>query len=136
MEQLGAQFRLYTMDGGELGSLEDETFSADCVEDHHPWRKRASRCGERQAGERDKDRGGYPCNALPKDILSPKPPKTARVSSTPCASKGSAEKAEGRFYHPRLYHRGAGSGMSFFLRKIMGKRMSSKHPGAKGEFAR
>ena len=30
MEQLGAQFG-YTLDGGELGSLEDETFSADGV---------------------------------------------------------------------------------------------------------
>ena len=46
----------YTLDGSDLGELQDETFSAEERDRHDPWRRRASRVGEGHARQRDPDR--------------------------------------------------------------------------------
>ena len=56
----------YTLDGSDLGELQDETFSRRGGLDHHPRRRRAPRLGEGQArqrhpaGRRDRRRAAAP----------------------------------------------------------------------------
>ncbi len=90
LEKLGADFG-YTLDGGEAGSLEDETFSADAVEvvihgviAHPGYAKGKMVNAMKIAGEI--------LAALPKDRLSPESTEGRRGFIHPVRVEGIAEK--------------------------------------------
>ncbi|RPD38034.1 peptidase T [Chitinophaga barathri] len=130
MEQLGAQFG-YTMDGGELGSLEDETFSADGVKitihgiSVHPGAAKGKLVSAVKIA-------ADILHALPKDILSPETTEDRQGFIHPVRIEGITEKAEIDFII-RDFTTEELQGHEFFLRKIMETEVA-KHPGAKGEF--
>ncbi|WP_346318562.1 peptidase T [Chitinophaga sp. YIM B06452] len=130
MEQLGAQFG-YTMDGGELGSLEDETFSADGVKitihgvSVHPGAAKDKLVSAVKIA-------ADILHALPKDILSPETTEDRQGFIHPVRIEGITEKAEIDFII-RDFTTAELEGHEFFLRKIMETEVA-KHPGAKGEF--
>ena len=130
MEQLGAQFG-YTMDGGELGSLEDETFSADGVKiiihgvSVHPGAAKGKLVSAVKIA-------ADILHALPKDILSPETTEDRQGFIHPVRIEGITERAEIDFII-RDFTTAELEGHEFFLRKIMETEVA-KHPGAKGEF--
>ncbi|MEO7923876.1 MAG: peptidase T [Chitinophagaceae bacterium] len=90
LKKLGADFG-YTLDGGELGSLEDETFSADAVQviihgviAHPGYAKDKMINAMKIAGE--------VLAALPKDRLSPESTEGKRGFIHPVRLEGIAEK--------------------------------------------
>lgn len=90
LEKLGAEFA-YTLDGGEVGSLEDETFSADAVQviihgviAHPGYAKGKMVNALKIAGEI--------LAALPKDRLSPESTDGKRGFIHPVRVEGIAEK--------------------------------------------
>lgn len=90
IEKLGAQYG-YTLDGGEAGSLEDETFSADAVRvtvhgviTHPGYAKGLMVNALKLAGEI--------LAALPKDTLSPESTEKKEGFIHPVAVNGLAEK--------------------------------------------
>lgn len=126
MEQLGARFG-YTMDGGELGSLEDETFAADGVKisiqgvSVHPGTAKGKLVSAIKIAAEI-------VNALPKDILSPETTEDRQGFIHPVRIEGMVEKAEidliiRDFTAPEL------EGHEFYLRKIM-ETTVARHPGA------
>ncbi len=91
LEKLGADFG-YTLDGGEAGSLEDETFSADAVTitvhgviSHPGYAKDKLVNALKIAGEI--------MEALPKDSLSPETTEGRQGFIHPVRMEGMAEKA-------------------------------------------
>jgi tripeptide aminopeptidase len=91
IEKLGAQFA-YTLDGGEAGSLEDETFSADAVKitihgviTHPGYAKNKLKNALKIAAEI--------LDALPKDALSPETTDKKEGFIHPTAVNGISEKA-------------------------------------------
>ena len=91
LEKLGADFA-YTLDGGEKGSLEDETFSADGVEvkifgvSAHPGYAKDKMVNALKIA-------GQILHALPKDRLSPESTEGRRGFIHPVAVNGIAEEA-------------------------------------------
>ena len=61
----------YTMDGGNAGELEWESFSADAMTDHVQGIQHAPRLREGPDGQRDQARGATSSRACRKDRLSP-----------------------------------------------------------------
>ncbi len=130
MEKLGAQFG-YTMDGGELGSLEDETFSADGVQitiygiSVHPGAAKGKLVSAiKVAAEIVAE--------LPKDILSPETTEDRQGFIHPVRIQGTVEKAVidfivRDFTVPELH------GHEFYLRKIMDT-IVERHAGATATF--
>ena len=118
----------YTMDGGELGSLEDENFSADGaritvhgVSAHPGAAKNKLVSAIKIAGEI--------IDALPKDGLSPETTEDREGFIHPVRIQGTVEKAEidfiiRDFSTPNL------EAHETFLRRIMEK-VADRHPGAK-----
>ncbi len=92
LKKLGAQFG-YTLDGGEAGSLEDETFSADAVEVviqgviAHPGYAKDKMVNSMKLA-------GKILDALPKDRLSPESTEGRRGFIHPVRISGIAEKCE------------------------------------------
>ncbi len=90
MQRLGAQFG-YTLDGGEVGSLEDETFSADSVQIiiygviTHPGYAKGSLINAIKIG-------GEILDALPKSALSPETTEKREGFIHPVRIDGIAEK--------------------------------------------
>ncbi len=90
MKKLGADFG-YTLDGGEAGSLEDETFSADGVEViihgviAHPGYAKGKMINAMKIA-------GKILDALPKDRLSPESTEGKRGFIHPVRLEGIAEK--------------------------------------------
>ena len=90
LKKLGAQFA-YTLDGGEAGSLEDETFSADAVQVTihgviaHPGYARGKMINAMKIA-------GEILAALPKDRLSPESTEGKRGFIHPVRVDGIAEK--------------------------------------------
>lgn len=130
MERLGAQFG-YTMDGGELGSLEDETFSADGVQisiqgvSVHPGAAKGKLVSAIKVAAAIIDQ-------LPKDILSPETTEDRQGFIHPVRIQGSVESATidfiiRDFTVPEL------QGHEFYLRKIM-ETVVSQHHGATATF--
>lgn len=126
MEQLGAQFG-YTMDGGELGSLEDETFAADGVKisiqgvSVHPGTAKGKLVSAIKVAAEI-------VNALPKDILSPETTEDRQGFIHPVRIEGMVEKAEIEFII-RDFTAAELEGHEFYLRKIM-ETTVAKYPGA------
>lgn len=131
MEQLGAEFG-YTMDGGELGSLEDETFSADSVKivihgiSAHPGAAKDKLVSAIKIAAEIVDE-------LPKDILSPETTEDRQGFIHPVRIEGIVEKAEIDFII-RDFTTAELEGHEFFLRKIM-EAVVARYPGATGTFA-
>lgn len=131
MEQLGAEFG-YTMDGGELGSLEDETFSADGVKivihgiSAHPGSAKDKLVSAIKIAAEIVDE-------LPKDILSPETTEGRQGFIHPVRIEGIVEKAEIDFII-RDFTTAELEGHEFFLRKIM-ETVVARYPGATGTFA-
>jgi tripeptide aminopeptidase len=130
MQKLGAQFG-YTLDGGEAGSLEDETFSADAativihgVIAHPGYAKNTLVNAIKIAGDI--------VDALPKSEWSPETTEKREGFVHPVAINGIAEKASINFivrdftleglekHHQRL--------------KELSKEVISKYPGATLEY--
>lgn len=90
MKKLGADFG-YTLDGGEAGSLEDETFSADGVQliihgvIAHPGYAKGKMINAMKIA-------GHILDALPKDRLSPESTEGKRGFIHPVRVEGIAEK--------------------------------------------
>ncbi|MEI9943215.1 MAG: peptidase T [Chitinophagaceae bacterium] len=90
MKKLGADFG-YTLDGGEAGSLEDETFSADGVQliihgvSAHPGYAKGKMINAMKIA-------GHILDALPKDRLSPESTEGKRGFIHPVRVEGIAEK--------------------------------------------
>ena len=90
MKKLGADYG-YTLDGGEKGSLEDETFSADGVQliihgvIAHPGYAKGKMINAMKIG-------GHILDALPKDRLSPESTEGKRGFIHPVRIEGLAEK--------------------------------------------
>jgi tripeptide aminopeptidase len=90
LEKLGADFG-YTLDGGEAGSLEDETFSADGVQViihgviSHPGYAKGKMINAMKIA-------GHILDALPKDRLSPESTEGKRGFIHPVRIDGVAEK--------------------------------------------
>jgi len=130
MEKLGAEFG-YTMDGGELGSLEDETFSADAVKvviqgvSAHPGMAKGKLVSALKIAAAVVD-------ALPKDILSPETTEKREGFIHPVRMQGTVETAEidfiiRDFTTPEL------EALEFYLRKTMDS-IVSKYKGASATF--
>lgn len=130
MQRLGADFG-YTMDGGELGALEDETFSADGVKitihgiSVHPGAAKGKLASAVKIA-------ADILHALPKDILSPETTEDRQGFIHPVRVEGITEKAEIDFII-RDFTTAELQGHEFFLRKLMETEVA-KHPGVKGEF--
>jgi tripeptide aminopeptidase len=130
MQRLGADFG-YTMDGGELGALEDETFSADGVKitihgiSVHPGAAKGKLASAVKIA-------ADILHALPKDILSPETTEDRQGFIHPVRIEGITEKAEIDFII-RDFTTAELQGHEFFLRKLMETEVA-KHPGVKGEF--
>jgi tripeptide aminopeptidase len=90
MKKLGAQFG-YTLDGGDAGSLEDETFSADGVQViihgviAHPGYAKGKMINAMKIA-------GHILDALPKDRLSPESTEGRRGFIHPVRVEGIAER--------------------------------------------
>lgn len=90
MQKLGADYG-YTLDGGEVGSLEDETFSADGVEliihgvSAHPGYAKGKMINAMKIA-------GHILDALPKDRLSPESTEGKRGFIHPVRIEGIEEK--------------------------------------------
>jgi len=90
LQKLGADFG-YTLDGGEAGSLEDETFSADGVQViihgviSHPGYAKGKMINAMKIA-------GHILDALPKDRLSPESTEGKRGFIHPVRIEGVAEK--------------------------------------------
>jgi tripeptide aminopeptidase len=90
LKKLGADFG-YTLDGGEAGSLEDETFSADAVQVvihgviSHPGYAKGKMVNAMKIA-------GHILDALPKDRLSPESTEGKRGFIHPVRIEGVAEK--------------------------------------------
>jgi tripeptide aminopeptidase len=90
MKKLGADFG-YTLDGGEAGSLEDETFSADGVQltihgvIAHPGYAKGKMINAMKIA-------GHILDALPRDRLSPESTESKRGFIHPVRIEGIAEK--------------------------------------------
>jgi tripeptide aminopeptidase len=90
IKKLGADFG-YTLDGGEAGSLEDETFSADGVQliihgvSAHPGYAKGKMVNAMKIA-------GHILDALPKDRLSPESTEDKRGFIHPVRVEGIAEK--------------------------------------------
>ncbi len=90
LKKLGADFG-YTLDGGEAGSLEDETFSADGVQVtihgviSHPGYAKGKMINAMKIA-------GHILDALPKDRLSPESTEGKRGFIHPVRIEGAAEK--------------------------------------------
>lgn len=127
MEQLGARFG-YTMDGGELGSLEDETFAADGVKisiqgvSVHPGTAKGKLVSAIKVAAEI-------VSALPKDILSPETTEDRQGFIHPVRIEGMVEKAEIEFII-RDFTAAELEGHEFYLRKIM-ENTVARHPGAR-----
>lgn len=126
MQKLGAQFG-YTMDGGELGSLEDETFAADGVKisiqgvSVHPGTAKGKLVSAIKVAAEI-------VSALPKDILSPETTEDRQGFIHPVRIEGMVEKAEIEFII-RDFTAAELEGHEFYLRKIM-ETAVARHPGA------
>lgn len=126
MEQLGARFG-YTLDGGELGSLEDETFAADGVKitiqgvSVHPGTAKGKLVSAIKIAAEI-------VNALPKEILSPETTEDRQGFIHPVRIEGMVEKAEIDFII-RDFTAAELEGHEFYLRKIM-ETTVARHPGA------
>ncbi len=90
LKKLGAEYG-YTLDGGEIGSLEDETFSADGVQViihgviSHPGYAKGKMVNAMKIA-------GHILDALPKDRLSPESTEGKRGFIHPVRIEGVAEK--------------------------------------------
>lgn len=130
MQKLGAAFG-YTLDGGELGALEDETFSADGVKitihgvSAHPGAAKGKLVSAIKIAAEI-------LHSLPKDILSPETTEDRQGFIHPVRIDGIVEKAEIDFII-RDFTTAELEGHEFYLRKIM-ESVVSKHPGATATF--
>ncbi|MBC9932406.1 peptidase T [Chitinophaga qingshengii] len=127
MKKLAAQFG-YTMDGGELGSLEDENFSADGaritvygISAHPGAAKNKLVSAIKIAGEI--------VDALPKDILSPETTEDREGFIHPVRIGGTVEKTEIDFII-RDFETSNLESHEAFLRRQMDK-VLERYPGAR-----
>ncbi|UYQ93988.1 peptidase T [Chitinophaga horti] len=128
MQKLGAQFG-YTLDGGELGSLEDETFSADAAKiiiegiSTHPGMAKGKLVSAIKLAAEIVD-------SLPKDALSPETTEDREGFVHPVRMQGVVEKAEIDFI-VRDFTTDKLQQHEAFLQQQMDK-VVAKYPGAKG----
>src|SRR5688572_18144436 len=131
MEKLGADFG-YTLDGGEAGSLEDETFSADGVQViihgviAHPGYAKGKMINAMKIAGRILD-------ALPKDRLSPESTEGRRGFIHPVRVDGIAEKCTIDFII-RDFETPGLKKKEDFLYTLIEETLRSQ-PGARFEFA-
>jgi tripeptide aminopeptidase len=130
LQKLGADFG-YTLDGGEAGSLEDETFSADGVKliihgviSHPGYAKDKMVNALKVAAE--------VLNALPKDHLSPETTEKKQGFIHPVRVEGLAEKCTIEFIIRDFVTAGLKE-KEDFLRQIV-ESVVSQHPRIKYEF--
>jgi tripeptide aminopeptidase len=130
MKKLGADFG-YTLDGGEAGSLEDETFSADGVQlvihgvIAHPGYAKGKMINAMKIA-------GHILEALPKDRLSPESTEGKRGFIHPVHIEGIAEKCTVDFII-RDFETPGLKKKEDFLRTLVEETMRI-HPNASFEF--
>ena len=131
LKKLGAEYG-YTLDGGDAGSLEDETFSADGVKViihgiiAHPGYAKGKMINAMKIAGRILD-------ALPKDRLSPESTEGRRGFIHPVRVDGIAEKCTIEFII-RDFETPGLKKKEDFLYTLIEETLRS-HPGAKFEFA-
>jgi tripeptide aminopeptidase len=124
MKKLGADFG-YTMDGGELGSLEDENFSADGAKitvygiSAHPGAAKDKLVSAIKIA-------GEIVDALPKDGLSPETTDDREGFIHPVRIQGTVEKTEIDFII-RDFETAHLEAHETFLRRIMDKVLAKYH---------
>ncbi len=130
LEKLGADFA-YTLDGGECGSLEDETFSADGVTitingviSHPGYAKKKLVNALKIIGEI--------LDALPKDRLSPETTEGMEGFVHPVRIEGISEKASADFII-RAFDEQELLSHEMFLRSLA-EEVMRRHPQASMEF--
>lgn len=127
MKKLGASFG-YTMDGGELGSLEDENFSADGAKitvhgiSAHPGAAKDKLVSAIKIA-------GEIVDALPKDSLSPETTEDREGFIHPVRIQGTVERTEIDFII-RDFETAQLEAHETYLRRVMDK-VLTKHPGAR-----
>jgi tripeptide aminopeptidase len=130
MKKLGADFG-YTLDGGEAGSLEDETFSADGVEViingviAHPGYAKDKMINAMKIA-------GKILDALPKDRLSPESTEGKRGFIHPVRVEGIAEKCTIEFII-RDFETAGLKKKEDFLKTLVEEAVRA-HPGASFEY--
>ncbi len=130
MQKLGAQFG-YTLDGGESGSLEDETFSADgaTITIHgvivHPGYAKGKLVNALKIA-------GAVLDALPKDEWSPETTSGRQGFVHPVAVNGIAEKASVQFIVRDFADEGLAEHHTRL--KNIAAEVVAKFPGAKMEY--
>src|SRR5690606_28555374 len=130
IKKIGADFA-YTLDGGELGSLEDETFSADGVTvtitgvSAHPGYAKDKMVNALKIA-------GQILHALPKDRLSPESTEGKRGFIHPVAVNGIAEECSIEFII-RDFETPGLKKKADFLRTLVEEAVRAQ-PGARFEF--
>jgi tripeptide aminopeptidase len=130
LKKLNAQYA-YTLDGGERGSLEDETFSADAVEvkisgvSAHPGYAKDKMVNALKIA-------GQILQALPKDRLSPESTEGRRGFVHPVAVNGIAEECTIEFII-RDFETAGLKKKADFLRTLVEEAVRAQ-PGARFEF--
>lgn len=130
MKKLGADYG-YTLDGGDAGSLEDETFSADGVEVvihgviAHPGYAKGKMINAMKIA-------GHILDALPKDRLSPESTEGRRGFIHPVRVEGIAEKCTIDFII-RDFETAGLKKKEDFLRTLVEETMRT-HPNASFEY--
>jgi len=130
LEKLGAEYA-YTLDGGEAGSLEDETFSADGAKViingviSHPGYAKDKMVNAMKIA-------GHILDALPKDRLSPESTEGRRGFIHPVRIEGVAERCEIEFII-RDFETSGLKKKEDFLRTMVAETVRT-HPKASFEF--
>ena len=130
IKKIGARYA-YTLDGGERGSLEDETFSADGVEiklfgvSAHPGYAKGKMVNALKIA-------GHILDALPKDRLSPESTEGRRGFIHPVAVNGIAEECSIEFI-VRDFETPGLKKKADFLRTLVEEAVRAQH-GARFEF--
>ncbi len=130
MKKLGAEFG-YTLDGGELGSVEDENFSADAVAITihgiiaHPGTAKGKMINALKVAAAFLD-------SLPKDTLTPETTEDRQGFVHPIQVEGIAEKATLRFIVRDFVTEKLKDHENLLQQKL--NETIAKYPGAKADF--
>ena len=127
VEAFGADYA-YTLDGSDLGEIEDETFCADTANVTHrgprcPPRLRQGQAGQRAPGRRGHHRGHR------RRAGCPRPPRVASPTSTPTSLRATSPRSISRCWSAPSRTRNSRSARTHLQRRRrQGRRSVSRRP--------